>query len=186
MSENLNQMKKATGSSAIGQKLQGLINLRQKDAFNALSEHKRVTDIKKRAITMFLKTNYGQIYFAFMKWKNAPPKQINAMLQLTDLQKILLKIISRKLKLGFDAIKKEFEEKNLIKIDAIKTMIKSSTGKQHYLFNLWAKQVRTEINIEACKNTFSIFDILNYGLKNFTSIVYENDHNSEKKHACLK
>ena len=58
MEENLNQMKKSAGSSTIGQKLHGLINLRQKDAFNALLEHKRETDIKKRAIKMILNTNY--------------------------------------------------------------------------------------------------------------------------------
>ena len=186
MEENLNEMKKSTGSSAIGQKLQGLINLHQKDAFNALLEHKRETDIKKRAIKMILNTNYGNLYLSFMKWKNAPPKEINAMLKLTDLQRILLKIISRKLKLAFDFIKEEFEEKQLIKNEAIKMIIKSTIGKQKYLFDLWAKQVKIHIGIEACKNTFTVFAFLNYGLKNNTSIIYQNDHDLKKKEACFR
>ena len=145
-------------------------NLQKKslrDAFNALKKTFRDNILKKKMINGLLKTKFGQLLDAFNKWKSIPTKaEIRKRSLVSKLEGKLWSIYLRRLKSGFDPLKDIRDEINNIKRKAIRQLFLITESNSKRLFHKWAATTRNLKQIEACKNTVTVFSIIDEAFVN--------------------
>ena len=166
--------------------LENLIEDRLKFGFESLKSFKKDADIKKRAINLLFKTKHGQLYIAFSKWKALPSLlEANRGAYTSELQNSLTKILRSKLKIGFEALREQLEEKREIQNHAIRKLIISTTHRTKYAFSEWVRAVRIEKDLESCKNLITAFNIIQEQIRNETKTLLEPTYLSKKKNQAI-
>lgn len=187
METNVQELQQKTRAEKLSVLLDELYKNRLRDSLEALKDQVRELRIKKRAINFIMKSNFGRMHYYFHKWKNVPKKSyLHENNALTILQNVLRKIWNRNMKLGFDPLKDIWYEIAQIKRKYILQMLHRTEGKTKLYFHLWAHNARNIAHIEACKATFSMFETLNFVLKDNFSSIFSPDMNAQKMSEAIR
>ena len=137
-----------------------------RDAFAALKANMKEQSMKKRFFIALLKTQYGQLHYAFQRWKNLPSKRVlerqTNLLQYIDVINMLL---IRRMNHAFSQIKEEWVAANDIKINCLKKLLLHAQRKEKLAWDRWADVCRSEKRIATFKTTKRFFEILSASMK---------------------
>ena len=120
----------------------------------------------KQTLLALFKTQSGQLYQAFEKWKLLPAKSTN-LAQATgqSLTFVVRRIMSSKIKDAFDKLKVEWIVKNDVKKTALKKLIWSGKGKLRQAFEKWVLFERCMQKVEVLRETQKLFELMRLHLK---------------------
>ncbi len=138
-----------------------LKNYQKKRGLQAFLENQRRADVKKKVIQTFLKSQTGQKYRAFEKWKNLPSKRkLQKKRSVSDIELTIFKFTQNRLNYGFEKLKEIWYEIREIKRKYLRQMIYITQDKKKRMFNTWANASKHLRYISVCKSTISMFEIL--------------------------
>ena len=187
LNEQISSNQKFYGTAKITDSLQKLYFTNISSSYHSIKEYIRKTNIKRRALNYFLRSNHGMLFAAFEKWKSLPPKENPEQSRiLSKLDKALETIVKRKLKAGFEALRSIIEEDNEIKLEAMRRLFSITIHKQKNSFNTWKNIVNVEKNLESCKNIIFTFALLKQKIKENTTLFLTSDPDMKIKKDFIK
>ena len=175
----------ALGAQKLYEKLMDATDDRLKAGFNSLKANLHEANIKRRVILSLFRTNWGQIYNAFNKWKELLNDKTDLHAKTSDVHRQLEKVLKRRLKFAFEAIKEDFNIANDTRKRCLREMILRTTDKVKLYYHRWWTVHQNLKHIEVCRDTVNIFDQIKSAIIPDISAIFANEFKNEKKKAII-
>ncbi|CAD8124479.1 unnamed protein product [Paramecium sonneborni] len=133
-----------------------------------------ITAVQDRFFAKLFATQFGGAIMAFQKWKNLPePINTEQLKNARKFERTLDQLFRGRVKLSFEPLKDIFQDGNSKKLYCLRKLLTLAMGQNKRLFLYWRDINKLHKQIETCKHTTNLFQVLSITLAGHVQTIFK-------------